>query len=118
MPTQVSKVQPQLSQLDLRGLAVISAVWILVHLAFMGFNVLATRGLNLGARLGDRKWEVQRAIVIVASQKTLPVCVAVMPQLPVSVIGEVGLCLIPCIVAHLLQIVLDSMIVGRMVKHD
>ena len=101
-------MQPQLLQLDMGALAVVSAVWVVVHLAYMGFNTLAAQFLKLGANLGDRKWEVDRAIIIVASQKTLPVCVAVMQQLPVSVIGGVGLCLIPCITAHLLQIAVPS----------
>jgi hypothetical protein len=37
---------------------------------------------------------------------------AVMPQLGDSV-GEVGLCIIPCILAHMIQIVLDSFLVSH-----
>lgn len=111
---QVSKSQGQLAQVDACSLAVVCAVWVVVHLAYMVLNLGASRALQLGSKLGSQRNEIEKAIVIVASQKTLPVCVAVMQQLPPGLVGEIGICILPCIMAHMLQIVLDSALVSSM----
>jgi len=41
---------------------------------------------------------VERAVVLVASQKTLPVAVTVLNQLAAVTPGAVGLAVIPCVV--------------------
>ena len=41
---------------------------------------------------------VERAIVLVASQKTLPVAVTVLNQLAAAMPGSIGLAVIPCVV--------------------
>uniref|UniRef100_A0A7S0N9J3 Uncharacterized protein n=1 Tax=Pyramimonas obovata TaxID=1411642 RepID=A0A7S0N9J3_9CHLO len=114
--SQVSKSRGALLQLDPSGLAVVAAVWAAVHLGYMLLNTWAVRGLGLGAALKERQFEVERALVLVCSQKTLPVCVAVLTQLGPAVLGEVGVCVVPCILAHMLQIVLDSFVVSHWAK--
>jgi len=121
---QVSKAQPKLAQVDPISLLLVSALWVALHVAFLAVNTAAAQWLQLGRGRaegdggGDRdgmeqaQRAVARAIVLVGSQKTLPVCVAVMTQLG-GAVGEVGLCIIPCILAHMLQIVLDSFLVSH-----
>lgn len=52
-----------------------------------------------------------------SSQKTLGTAVAVLEQLPPE-IGEKGLILLPCIVAHFAQIVIDALLVSRWALMD
>jgi sodium/bile acid cotransporter 7 len=117
----VSKAQPRLALVDPTSLLLVSALWMALHIAFLAVNTAAAQWLQLGRGRGDGDGDregrmqaqraVERAIVLVGSQKTLPVCVAVMTQLG-GAVGEVGLCIIPCILAHMLQIVLDSFLVS------
>ncbi|XP_020408683.1 probable sodium/metabolite cotransporter BASS4, chloroplastic isoform X2 [Zea mays] len=57
------------------------------------------------------KKEYARAVILVASQKTLPVLVAVVEQLG-GAFGESGFLVIPCVAAHINQIIIDSIIVN------
>lgn len=72
-----------------------------------------TRGGLAAAAAGLR-----RAVVLVGSQKTLPIAVAVLNQLAAFVDGPLGLAVIPCVVAHLSQILVDSMLVSRWLSKD
>ena len=58
-----------------------------------------------------------RAVVILASQKTLPVAIAVIQSLPDSV-GDGGLMSIACILAHLSQIVIDGFFISALWSDD
>ena len=53
-----------------------------------------------------------KAVVILASQKTLPVSVAVISVVTEDA-GEQGLMSIACIIAHISQIIFDSFFVGK-----
>ncbi|CDY16359.1 BnaA02g11630D [Brassica napus] len=55
--------------------------------------------------------EMALAVLLVASQKTLPVMVAVVEQLR-GAFGEPGLLVLPCVAAHLNQIMIDSILVN------
>ncbi|EOD22741.1 hypothetical protein EMIHUDRAFT_195074 [Emiliania huxleyi CCMP1516] len=55
---------------------------------------------------------VHAAIVIMGSQKTLPMAMTVLSFFPPS-LGEPGLIALPCIVSHLLQIFADAFLVAR-----
>lgn len=61
---------------------------------------------------------IRRACVLVGSQKTLPIAVTVLNGLAPQIGGSVGLAVIPCVVSHLVQIVMDSMLVSRWLKQD
>lgn len=61
---------------------------------------------------------LQRAVVLVASQKTLPIAVTVLSQLSAFVKGPIGLAVIPCVVCHLGQILVDSLLVSSWMDKD
>ena len=61
---------------------------------------------------------IKRACILVGSQKTLPIAVTVLNGLGSQIGGAVGLAVIPCVVSHLVQIVIDSMLVSRWLKQD
>ncbi len=61
---------------------------------------------------------IRRAVVLCASQKTLPVAISILEKLSGVLGGQVGLAVIPCVISHMAQIVVDSMIVSRWIKQD
>ncbi|KAL5974659.1 hypothetical protein ACLOJK_031329 [Asimina triloba] len=79
----------------------------LLHFVLLAFNSIAVRSLSVisGNSKGVfAKKENSRAVVIVASQKTLPVMVAVVEQLG-GALGESGLLVLPCVAAHINQLI-------------
>ena len=56
--------------------------------------------------------------MLVGSQKTLPIAVTVLNQLAPLVQGPMGLAVIPCVAAHLSQILIDSLLVSRWLRQD
>eukprot|EP01024_Parvocaulis_polyphysoides_P056892 TRINITY_DN602_c0_g1_i5.p1 TRINITY_DN602_c0_g1~~TRINITY_DN602_c0_g1_i5.p1 ORF type:complete len:441 (+),score=33.99 TRINITY_DN602_c0_g1_i5:121-1323(+) len=65
------------------------------------------------------RWEVseQRAVLLIASQKTLPVAITIISYFGAEV-GDQGLITLPCIIGHLSQLFIDSFLVARMVAND
>ena len=62
---------------------------------------------------------MRRAVVLVGSQKTLPIAVAVLGQLGAAAAGAAGgLAVVPCVAAHLSQILLDSLLVSAWLRAD
>eukprot|EP00892_Ulva_mutabilis_P007513 jgi/Ulvmu1/5133/UM021_0150.1 len=81
------------------------------------FNMFAVNALNLGHRQ-DHPQTIKRAVILAASQKTLPIAVAVIMQLG-STIGErAGLAILPCVLAHFSQVVIDSLLVSWWIHRD
>ncbi|AQK71495.1 putative sodium/metabolite cotransporter BASS4 chloroplastic [Zea mays] len=86
----------------------------LLHLALLAFNAAMLAILSRLEQKGESvfaKKEYARAVILVASQKTLPVLVAVVEQLG-GAFGESGFLVIPCVAAHINQIIIDSIIVN------
>ncbi|KAL6989335.1 putative sodium/metabolite cotransporter bass4, chloroplastic [Sarracenia purpurea var. burkii] len=86
----------------------------LLHLILLAFNALAIQGLSSisgGSKSMFAKRENASALLLVSSQKTLPVMVAVVEQLS-GAFGESGLLVLPCVAAHLNQIIMDSFLVN------
>ncbi|KAL0382738.1 UNVERIFIED_CONTAM: putative sodium/metabolite cotransporter BASS4, chloroplastic [Sesamum calycinum] len=86
----------------------------LLHAVLLAFNALAIPSLSLmsgGSKSPFAKKENASALLLVASQKTLPVMVAVVEQLG-GALGESGLLVLPCVAAHLNQIIIDSFLVS------
>ena len=52
------------------------------------------------------------------SQKTLPSAVTVLGQLAAVLPGPMGIAVIPCVVSHLSQILMDSLLVSWWLKQD
>ncbi|XVE99059.1 hypothetical protein REPUB_Repub03eG0164200 [Reevesia pubescens] len=76
----------------------------LLHLILLTFNSLAIRSLSAvsgGSKSTFAEKENAHAALLVASQKTLPVMVAVVEQLG-GALGESGLLVLPCVAAHLI----------------
>ncbi|CAN4084913.1 unnamed protein product [Withania somnifera] len=87
---------------------------VLLHLVLFAFNALAIPLLSIisgGSESSFSKKQNISALLLVASQKTLPVMVAVVEHLG-GAFGESGLLVLPCIAAHLNQIILDSFLVS------
>ena len=82
-----------------------------VHLVYLAINyAVASSVLRLPT--AERK-----AVVIVASQKTIPVAMTVLELLP-DAVGAKGLVAIPCILSHLVQILIDGVVVARWANTD
>ncbi|KAG8461264.1 hypothetical protein KFE25_002453 [Diacronema lutheri] len=90
-----------------RGLSLLLVVLLAfaIHALYLAFNALGCALL----RLPD---DERRAVVIMASQKTLPMAMAVLAAMPAE-FGEPGLIAVPCIVSHILQIFVDAFIATR-----
>ncbi|KAI3470605.1 hypothetical protein Pfo_027268 [Paulownia fortunei] len=87
---------------------------VLLHTVLFAFNALVIPSLSIisgGSKSPFAKKENVSALLLVASQKTLPVMVAVVEQLG-GALGESGLLVLPCVAAHLNQIIIDSFLVS------
>ena len=78
---------------------------ILLHIAYLIFNSTAATLL----RLESEEWI---AVVLLTSQKTLPVTISVLSFLPESEVGEQGLLAVPPIIGHISQLIIDSVLVS------
>lgn len=82
-----------------------------VHLVYrVGGYFIAT-----AARLPPREWVT---IVLMCSQKSLPVCVSVLSALPPELRARSGVMIVPCIMAHAAQLIIDSMLAVRWEQPD
>ncbi len=84
-------------------LAGLLAAAVVLHLVFLAVNAGAAWALRLAER--DR-----RAVVLLASQKTLPIAVAVVGNLDVE---APGLLILPCVLSHVTQLFIDAAVAGR-----
>ncbi|KAG6629669.1 probable sodium/metabolite cotransporter BASS4, chloroplastic isoform X2 [Carya illinoinensis] len=111
---QVSKSRPLILMLKPKGFIEAMGMGILVHLTLLGFNAIAVKCMSAGFGGGESifsKKENFRALLIVCSQKALLIVVAVVDQLS-GVVGESGLLVLPCVVAHINQVIIDSVLVN------
>uniref|UniRef100_A0A0D9VGM3 Probable sodium/metabolite cotransporter BASS4, chloroplastic n=1 Tax=Leersia perrieri TaxID=77586 RepID=A0A0D9VGM3_9ORYZ len=116
---QVSRSRSLLLSVQPKAFAVAVTVGVLLHFALLVFNAVA---LHILSQLEQRESvfarnEYARAVILVASQKTLPVLVAVVEQLR-GALGESGLLVIPCVAAHINQIIIDSIVVNWWRQRD
>ncbi|GMH11570.1 hypothetical protein Nepgr_013411 [Nepenthes gracilis] len=117
---QVSKSRSLLMLVNPTIFLLAVGMGVLLHLILLAFNSLATKilaAISGGSRSVFAKRQNAIALVLVASQKTLPVAVAVVDQLG-STFGAPGLLVLPCVAAHLNQIVLDSFLVNTLIRRD
>lgn len=87
-----------------------------LHVVFLVFNTLVAGMLRFN---GNKKQDVaiRKAVILCTSEKTLPVAVAVVNQLSAAG-AAAGFAVVPCILAHLLQIAIDSAVVSSWNKKD
>ncbi|KAH7547753.1 hypothetical protein JRO89_XS14G0010600 [Xanthoceras sorbifolium] len=117
---QVSRSRSLLLMVDPQIFLVAVGMGMFLHLFLLSFNVLAVQSLSAvsgGRQSIFAKKENADAVVLVASQKTLPVMVAVVEQLG-GAFGEAGLLVLPCVSAHLIQIIMDSFLVNFWPRKD
>lgn len=106
---KVSSASDDMSEIDGVGIVEVIALGIALHLVYLGLNSAAAVGpLGLAA-------PEMRAVTIMCSQKTLPVAVAVIDFLPDNenddgYLGEPGIMVVSCIIAHFVQIVIDAVL--------
>ena len=98
------------SQSALAGLSAPEVIGLLgcglvIHAVYLGFNFGMATLLRLP--LPEKK-----SVVVMGSQKTLPMAMTVLTFLPPS-FGEPGLIAIPCILSHLTQIFVDAAICSK-----
>ena len=113
---QISESQAQLLAVPVEALALAAAAAAALHVLLLLLNSTACSVLRLGGR-GRAANRVRRALILACSQKTLPVSVAVVAQLG-DTLGDAGLVILPCIVFHLLQILIDSSLVAAWRRAD
>jgi len=105
---KVSSASDEMSKIDGSGIAELVGLGIGLHITYLLMNTVATRALHLQPN-------ETRAVTIMCSQKTLPVAVAVIDFLPddesdENYLGEPGIMVVACILAHFVQIVLDALL--------
>ena len=82
---------------------------LILHLIYLALNYAVARHL---LRL---PLEMRKSVVIMCSQKTLPMAMTVLSFFPDS-LGEPGLIAIPCIVSHLVQLFVDAFLAAKWAK--
>nr|GEY63405.1 probable sodium/metabolite cotransporter BASS4, chloroplastic [Tanacetum cinerariifolium] len=111
---QVSRSRSLLLMIEPAAFLVAIMMGMLLHLILLVFNAISIRCLcavSGGSKSIFAKKENSTALLLVASQKALPVLVAVVDQLGAT-FGEPGLLIIPCVAAHLNQIIVDSFLIS------
>ncbi|KAL8257853.1 hypothetical protein R6Q59_029894 [Mikania micrantha] len=111
---QVSRSRPLLLAVEPAVFLVAVVMGALLHLILLTFNALSIQilcSVSGGSKSVFAKKENACALLLVASQKTLPVLIAVVEQLG-GIFGESGLLVLPCVAAHLNQIIMDSFFVS------
>jgi len=102
----ISSSHEALSLLSWQAILGLLACGLILHVIYLAFNYSVAHWVP-GASL-----PLKKAVVIVASQKTLPMALTVLAFFPPA-LGEPGLIAVPCIVTHLTQIFLDALIVAK-----
>jgi len=108
----ISKARDNLIDAAPQDLAVCLTLAASTHLIYRIIGYFAATAANLP----PKDWVT---IVLMCSQKSLPVCVSVMASLPAELRSRSGFFIIPCIMAHAAQLIIDSMLAVRWtVKED
>ena len=108
-----SESSEKLAQIALGNLALLVISGLAIHVFYLAFNNVASSILHLTSA-------ARKAVVLMASQKTLPVAMTVLAFLPDTAVSAEtkGLLAIPCITFHLGQIALDAVVATRWGNRD
>eukprot|EP01024_Parvocaulis_polyphysoides_P049047 TRINITY_DN471_c0_g1_i10.p1 TRINITY_DN471_c0_g1~~TRINITY_DN471_c0_g1_i10.p1 ORF type:complete len:427 (+),score=41.90 TRINITY_DN471_c0_g1_i10:121-1401(+) len=106
----ISESQQTIINTNLISILLLILSGILMHLVFFGFNYMVVKIIGWGEK-------EKRAVLLIASQKTLPVAVTIISYFGASV-GNKGLITLPCILAYLAQLFIDSFVVSRWTAND
>lgn len=113
----MSKASGALDAITLGSGLTIWAITIVILILFRVFNIAAVDLFRFGSRQ-ERPETIKRAVILAASQKTLPVAITVLTQLAPIIGPAVGLASIPCVLAHFTQVVIDSLLVTHWLGQD
>jgi solute carrier family 10 (sodium/bile acid cotransporter), member 7 len=100
-----------MNALSAAGLAQLAAVIVAAQLLMRAFNAVSVELFQFGSRQPDPR-AIKRAVVLAASQKTLPIAITVLIELAAATGLNAGLAALPCVVAHFSQVVIDSFLVS------
>ena len=105
---KVSSASDDMSEIDPSGIFEILGLGIALHLMYLVLNFTLATALKFDL-------DAKKSVVIMCSQKTLPVAVAIIDFLPSKptdkgYLGEHGIMVIACILAHFVQIVIDAFV--------
>lgn len=98
--------QDQIVHFPLADLGVVALLAILVHIIYRTSAYLLATCCNFPGK----EWV---AVVLMCSQKSLPVCVSVMEALPVGLQANKGTMIVPCIMSHFSQLMIDGFLADR-----
>ncbi len=103
-----SESSESLAAVAMGGLLMLILAGLVIHGVYLAINDASTRLLGLDG-------PARKAVVLMASQKTLPVALTVLALIPDEAVGPgvKGLLAIPCITSHLGQIFVDAFIATR-----
>lgn len=87
---------------------------VVLHLIFLVVNYALVFGV-LGNYVGEKE---KRTLLLLSSQKTLPVSVTIIAFLDEDVVGPTGLLAIPCVIGHMSQLFIDAVIAARWAERD
>jgi solute carrier family 10 (sodium/bile acid cotransporter), member 7 len=104
----VSKEADKFNSMTGGEVVAVFGVGISLHFVFLCATYFTARKLF---PLAERK-----AVVILGSQKTLPVALSVISFLPLA-LGSHGLMSLPCIISHFCQIVMDGVVAARWAEY-
>ncbi|PNW78481.1 hypothetical protein CHLRE_09g395700v5 [Chlamydomonas reinhardtii] len=115
---QVSKALAQGVTVAPAALAAAVAWSLAFHVVYLGLNCGAATLLRLGGSDPVAAAATRRALIIVASQKTLPVAMAVLGRLAPAVGAEAAGCAaVTAVFSHLAQTCVDFALVSRWLEH-
>lgn len=108
---QASRARESLLQLRVLTLALAVTLGMFMHLILLGWHVLGMLILNhMTKQKESQRRPTAWAVILTASQKTLPIAVVIIGRIG-NLLGEPGLLLLPCVAAHITQIIIDSFLV-------
>mmetsp|Transcript_2200 Transcript_2200/g.4913 ORF Transcript_2200/g.4913 Transcript_2200/m.4913 type:complete len:339 (-) Transcript_2200:180-1196(-) len=102
----ISKAQAEIFVASSADLWLCASLAAGVHLIYRLLGYFAATAANLP----PEEWVT---IVLMCSQKSLPVCVSVLQALPLDLRRKSGLFILPCVMAHAAQLIIDSMLAVR-----
>lgn len=106
------------------NVSLFSLIWLAIaavalHVMLLLLNMGACSILQIGgADDSARQRALRRTVIILSSQKTLPVCVSVVDVLAPSINVPPGLLVLPCVLGHLLQNIIDATLVSKWRAND
>lgn len=89
----------------------------ILHVLFLIMNMATTSFLTFSTQ---KKQDIalRKAVILCTSEKTLPVAVAVLNQLSSVTGAGIGFAVVSCVLAHIVQIAIDSAMVGQWNARD